>query len=109
MENGEWKRRDLKRKRSSFFNSCRIGRRLRGEELPTWALGPRPGLTLPSSTAQREGGVGGGGVRTDGERAPKPSTSSTATRCCLQLLQALTVFCSFNHAPTPYCARMSAV
>ncbi|KAL2329983.1 hypothetical protein Fmac_017564 [Flemingia macrophylla] len=38
-------------KRSSFFNSCRIGPGdFCGEELLTWALGPRPSLTLPSST-----------------------------------------------------------
>ncbi|XP_020215287.1 protein CNGC15b isoform X2 [Cajanus cajan] len=37
--------------RSGFFNSCRIGPGdFCGEELLTWALGPRPSFTLPSST-----------------------------------------------------------
>ncbi|XP_031263524.1 protein CNGC15b-like [Pistacia vera] len=37
--------------RSGFFNSCRIGPGdFCGEELLTWALDPRPGVVLPSST-----------------------------------------------------------
>ncbi|XP_061346548.1 protein CNGC15b-like [Gastrolobium bilobum] len=37
--------------RSGFFNSCRIGPGdFCGEELLTWALDPRPSVTLPSST-----------------------------------------------------------
>ncbi|TKY67205.1 putative cyclic nucleotide-gated ion channel 15 [Spatholobus suberectus] len=37
--------------RTGFFNSCRIGPGdFCGEELLTWALGPRPSFTLPSST-----------------------------------------------------------
>ncbi|KAL2328597.1 hypothetical protein Fmac_022024 [Flemingia macrophylla] len=37
--------------RSGFFNSCRIGPGdFCGEELLTWTLGPRPTLTLPSSS-----------------------------------------------------------
>ncbi|XP_052734559.1 protein CNGC15b isoform X1 [Vigna angularis] len=37
--------------RTGFFNSCRIGPGdFCGEELLTWALGPRPSFILPSST-----------------------------------------------------------
>lgn len=37
--------------RTGFFNSCRIGPGdFCGEELLTWALDPRPSVTLPSST-----------------------------------------------------------
>ncbi|XP_052179684.1 protein CNGC15b [Diospyros lotus] len=37
--------------RTGFFNSCRIGPGdFCGEELLTWALDPRPGVILPSST-----------------------------------------------------------
>ncbi|KAJ9698080.1 hypothetical protein PVL29_007272 [Vitis rotundifolia] len=37
--------------RTGFFNSCRIGPGdFCGEELLTWALDPRPSITLPSST-----------------------------------------------------------
>lgn len=37
--------------RSGFFNSCRLGPGdFCGEELLTWALDPRPGVVLPSST-----------------------------------------------------------
>ncbi|KAF4382172.1 protein CNGC15b isoform X1 [Cannabis sativa] len=37
--------------RTGFFNSCRIGPgEFCGEELLTWALDPRPGVVLPSST-----------------------------------------------------------